>query len=132
MDPALKILIPVAVTFLLQGAAFWGYLLRRSRKKDLNQLLLMGLVQHQITTQGLFYINQGWISEGDYDDLLNYFYKPYVEAGGNGSAERIMHRVQRLDFREDRSPRAEITETTPIRSTDRTAGEGEAHARRLD
>lgn len=132
MDQTLKILLPVVVTFLLQGAAFWGYLLKRSRKKDVNQQMLMGLVQHQITTLGMSYIERGWVTADEYDDLLNYFYKPYVEAGGNGSAERIMHRVQRLDFREDRSPRAEITETTPIRSTDLTGGPGESHARRLD
>src|SRR6185503_16124417 len=91
LDPYLKVLVPAVVAFMLQGAAFWGYLLRRNRKKDVNQQMLMGLVQHQITVQGMSYINRGWVTADEYDDLLNYFYKPYVEAGGNGSAERIMH-----------------------------------------
>lgn len=45
------------------------------------------------------YIKRGWITKDEYEDLRDYLYKPYKELGGNGSAERIMLEVDKLEIR---------------------------------
>lgn len=42
------------------------------------------------------YIHRGYITKEEYDDLNAYLYDPYKEAGGNGSAEKVMMDVQKL------------------------------------
>jgi hypothetical protein len=32
----------------------------------------------------------------EYEELLKYYYEPYKELGGNGTAEQIMNRVRQL------------------------------------
>jgi hypothetical protein len=45
------------------------------------------------------YIERGWISRDEYENLHDYLYKPYKELGGNGSAERVMQEVNKLPIK---------------------------------
>ena len=45
------------------------------------------------------YIQQGWLTRDDYENIYEYLYLPYHDLGGNGSAERIMEEVKRLPLR---------------------------------
>ena len=56
----------------------------------------MGLGHNQIMTLGMSYIQRGEITQNEYENLRKYLYEPYVEMGGNGSAERIMREVDKL------------------------------------
>ena len=47
------------------------------------------------------YIEQGYISHGDYENLVDYLYAPYHKMGGNGTAERIVGEVKKLPLRKD-------------------------------
>lgn len=43
----------------------------------------------------LKYLERGYILKSEYDELYNYLYLSYKKAGGNGTAEALMTRVQR-------------------------------------
>lgn len=82
----------------MAGSGFWAYMQKRLDKQSNTTRLLMGLAYDKITFLGLKYIERGWISESEYDDFYKYLYKPYVDFGGNGVAEKIMNEVARLPF----------------------------------
>ena len=52
-----------------------------------------------ITWLGMKYIERGWITKDEYENLYEYLYKPYAELGGNGSAKRVMDEVNKLEIR---------------------------------
>lgn len=45
---------------------------------------------------GMTYIERGWITKDEYENLSDYLYEPYKALGGNGSAKRVMEGVNRL------------------------------------
>lgn len=42
------------------------------------------------------YIDRGWITQDEYENLHDYLYKPYEKMGGNGSAKKVMSEVNKL------------------------------------
>ena len=56
----------------------------------------MGLGHDRIVYLGLKYIERGYITVDEYENLYEYLYKPYEKMGGNGSAARIMEEVKKL------------------------------------
>lgn len=87
---------------VIASSGFWTYLQKRFEKKDVKSKVLIGLAHDRIIWLGMKYIEQGWISEDDYENLHDYLYLPYKEMGGNGSAERIMREVDKLDLRKEK------------------------------
>jgi hypothetical protein len=59
---------------------------------------MMGMARETITTHGMAYIERGYVTKEEFDELDKYFFKPYKSLGGNGTAERIMAEVSRLPF----------------------------------
>ena len=91
--------VPLAITSVVSivaSSGFWTYLQQRDKSKESTTRLLMGVAYDKITTLGIAYIERGWVTTDEYDDLNKYFFLPYKELGGNGTAERIMHQVRRL------------------------------------
>ena len=91
--------ITVLVTLIgafLASSGFWAYINSRNNKHDNKTKLLIGLGHDRIIFLGMKYIERGWITEDEYENIHDYLYIPYKEAGGNGSAERIMAEVQKL------------------------------------
>lgn len=105
-------------TFLASSGGFWIYLKKRSEDKDAGAKLLLGLAHYKIVDLGMDYINKGFVTKDEYDDLVRYFYDPYVALGGNGSVERIMRLVQRLPLTLDKSIIAQIADETRLRHED--------------
>lgn len=103
MDPVIQTLITAFAGFLASSAGFWAFLRQRTndrdRSKDATTRLLMGLAQREILYQAQRYIDRGWITRDEYQDLLQYLYEPYSDLGGNGTAERMMLAVQKLPIR---------------------------------
>lgn len=89
----------IIVCSVMGSGAFWAYLQSRDTKKNATTRLLMGMAYDQITGLGVGYIERGWISKDEYEELQKYFFDPYKELGGNGVAERIMNRVSNLPMR---------------------------------
>lgn len=88
--------IITAVISVAASSGFWQFLMNRRDKKDAKTRLLIGLAHDRILFLGSSYVHRGYITKEEYDDLYKYLYEPYKEAGGNGSAEKIMTEVQRL------------------------------------
>lgn len=56
----------------------------------------MGLAYDRITYMGIKFIEQKIIYKDEYEDFRKYFYDPYKELGGNGTADRIMDEIAKL------------------------------------
>lgn len=102
MEPWLQTVITVLCT-LLASSGFWAYIQEHSRRKaaenqqnSLEAQMLIGLAHDRITYLGVKYIERGYISQDEYENLYEYLYKPYEKLGGNGSAKRIMEEVNKL------------------------------------
>lgn len=79
------------------------YIQERSKRKaaenkhnNLETQMLIGLAHDRIIYLGMTYIERGYITQDEYENLYEYLYKPYEKLGGNGSAKRIMTEVDQL------------------------------------
>ena len=102
MAPWLQTVITILCA-VLASSGFWAYLEYRAKakekkneNKDAKSRMLIGLAHDRIIFLGMQYIERGWISQDEYENLYEYLYKPYEEMGGNGSAKRIMTEVNKL------------------------------------
>lgn len=99
MAEVLKTWVLPIILALLSAAGFWSYLNKRFDKKTAMSKMILGLGHDRIMTLGMMYIQRGYISHEEYEDLYKYLFQPYKEMGGNGSAERIMKEVDKLPIR---------------------------------
>lgn len=102
MSNFLQTLVTILLA-LIGSAGFWGYLdARRARrekkdnKKNANTRLLVGMAHDRIIFLGMKYVERGFITKDEYENLNDYLYEPYAAAGGNGSAKRVMEEVRKL------------------------------------
>ena len=63
--------------------------------------MILGLGHDRIVYLGSKYIERGWITQDEYENLHEYLYKPYSKLGGNGTAERVMRDVEKLPLRKN-------------------------------
>lgn len=95
---------------IIASSGFWGLMQKFSSKKDVKARVLIGLGHDRIIYLGMKFIQRGYITKDEYENLNDYLYKPYKELGGNGSAERIMQEVNRLPIREHKIQRGDFDE----------------------
>lgn len=95
MDPWVQILLTV-FSSVLASSGLWAYITKRLEKKDVKNEMLMGLGHDRIMYLGMAYIERGYITSDEYENLYEYLYKPYEKMGGNGSAKRVMNEVYKL------------------------------------
>lgn len=84
---------------VMASSGLWSWLQNRTTKKDVQCQMLIGLGHDRIIYLGSSYIERGWITNDEYENLYDYLYKPYEAMGGNGSAKRIMEEVKKLPIR---------------------------------
>ena len=96
----------------MASSGFWTYIQKKSDKNDLRTKMLVGLGHDRIIYLGMTYIDRGYITQDEYENLYDYLYKPYEEMGGNGSAKKVMDEVNKLPVRKStyHSGRAENCE----------------------
>lgn len=95
----MEVWVQTLVTVLcsvVASSGVWAYLMKRIDRKDVRTQMLIGLGHDRIIYLGLKYIERGWISQDEYENLYEYLYKPYAELNGNGSAKRVMQAVDQL------------------------------------
>lgn len=92
-------LIITVVASVLASSGFWAYIQNRKGKTDNKTKLLLGLGHDRIMSLGMSYLERGYITKDEYENLHDYLYIPYKANGGNGSAERIMKAVERLPIK---------------------------------
>lgn len=80
----------------LGSTGLWSYLSSKTKKDTAERQLLVGLAHDRIIFLGTRYIERGYITMDEYENLNEYLFKPYSEAGGNGSAKRVMEEVKKL------------------------------------
>lgn len=81
---------------VVASSGFWAYIQKKLEKKDIKTMMLIGLAHDRIIYFGMSYIERGWITNDEYENLHDYLCKPYEQMGGNGAAKRIMNEVQKL------------------------------------
>lgn len=98
MDPIVQTIATV-VSSMLGSAGLWSFLASRTAKNSWSNQMLIGLAHDRIIELGMKYIERGYITQDEYENLNNYLYTPYKGLGGNGSATRIMNEVDKLPIR---------------------------------
>jgi hypothetical protein len=68
-------------------------------KGDAERKMLVGLAHDRIIHLGMVYVDRGYITQDEYENLNDYLYTPYEKMGGNGSAKRVMEEVRKLPIR---------------------------------
>lgn len=81
---------------VLASSGLWAFLTKITDKKDVKTEMLIGLAHDRILYLGLVYIERGYITQDEYENLKDYLYTPYEKLGGNGSAARVMREVDKL------------------------------------
>lgn len=110
MDSWLQIALSIC-TAALASSGLWAYLQKRFEKKidskikdgndrEAERSMLRGLAHDRIMWLGMQYINRGWITQDEYENLDLYLFSPYEALGGNGSAAKVMSEVRKLPLRE--------------------------------
>ena len=96
----------------LGSSGLWTLVLyfvqRKDKKRDkedeelCNQLqMLLGLGHDIIVYFGKKYIEKGYVTDTEFENLNKYLYEPYLKLGGNGTAEKIMNDVKKLPVKND-------------------------------
>ena len=95
MEPWLQMVVTI-VCAVIASSGFWAFIQRKNENKDVKFQMLIGLAHDRIIFLGMRYIERGWISQDEYENLHDYLYKPYEKLGGNGSAQKVMIEVNKL------------------------------------
>ena len=106
MNPLMQTVLVAIITGLTSSGAFTfaTFLIQRKDKKkdkkddrlDAQGEMLMGLGHDRITYLGAKYLERGYVTVDEYENLNRYLYQPYKKLGGNGTAEKIMIQVKDL------------------------------------
>ena len=95
MDIWVQIAVPL-VAAVLTSRGLWAVVARRADKGDAQRKMLVGLAHDRIVHLGMVYVDRGYVTQDEYENLNDYLYAPYEKMGGNGSAKRAMEEVRRL------------------------------------
>jgi hypothetical protein len=99
METWVQFLITI-VCAVLGSSGVWAFLQKRSESKDAKTEMLIGLAHDRIIYLGMEYVKRGYITKDEYENLMDYLYKPYEKLGGNGSAARVIEECKKLPLRE--------------------------------
>lgn len=91
--------ISTIICSIIASSGLWAIVDKRLSKNNIQTKMLLGLGHDRIMWLGKHYIDRGWITSDEYENLHDYLYLPYKEMGGNGSAERIMKEVEKLPIK---------------------------------
>ena len=102
MDKILEMALTVLCA-VFASSGFWAYIIAKRDKKqvcmkkcNVNTKMVMGLGHDRIIYLCEKYIDRGWITSEEYENLKVWLYEPYEEMGGNGTAKRLMAIVDNL------------------------------------
>lgn len=90
------IAIVTALGGVFSANGLWTFLSsKKSRNSDLTKMIV-GLGHSRICELCKRYIIRGYITQDEYEDLIDYIYTPYKKLGGNGTAEKMVEEVEKL------------------------------------
>lgn len=91
--------IIIIITAMLASSGMWAFLSKKLDKNDARTKMLIGLAHDRIIFLGMSYIDRGYITQDEYENLDTYLYGPYEKLGGNGSAKHVMSEVNKLPIK---------------------------------
>ena len=100
MSNEMETIVTILIT-LLASSGFWLFLTRFLDGKDAKTKMLLGLAHDRIIHLGMVYVDRGFITQDEYENLHDYLYKPYEKLNGNGSAKRIMKEVDKIPIQKN-------------------------------
>ena len=80
MNGAIQIFLTI-ITSVFASSGFWAFIQKHSEKKDVRTQMLIGLGHDRIMSLGMKYIERGYITKDEYENLYEYLYKPYERMG---------------------------------------------------
>ena len=97
-------LILSLISIIFASTGFWTLINYKIQKKDKTKdaltRLMLGLAHDRIIEQATRFESRGYITEDEYSDFKKYLYDPYIELGGDGTAEKIFEdNVKKLPIR---------------------------------
>ena len=95
MEPWFQMVLTI-ISSVLASSGLWAYLTKRSERKDVKTEMLVGLAHDRIMYLGMQYVDRGYVTQDEYENLRTYLSDPYKKLGGNGSAERVKKEVDKL------------------------------------
>ena len=98
MTPFAQTLATVVVSVVVAvigSTGFWSWLSHRREQKSAQALMLMALGHDRIMALSTKYVERGYITADEYENLLG-LYEPYAEMGGNGSGTRMVEACKAL------------------------------------
>lgn len=94
----------VATTIILSifgSTGFWALVQRQMDKKSASREMILGLGYDRLMHQCHKYIERGYITVDEFEDLTKYLYNPYINLGGNGTAKALYDKVKCLPNKEE-------------------------------
>lgn len=105
MEPWMNVTITI-ICSVLASSGLWAFFQKcLDKKTDMDEGrraerdMLRGLAHDRIVYLGMQYIERGWITQDEYENLDVYLFKPYEGLDGNGSAAKIMTEVRKLPLK---------------------------------
>lgn len=95
-------LVTTIICSVLASSGLWAYLTKRMDRKDAKTDLLLGIAHEKILSLGMSYIERGYITRDEYENLHTYLYEPYKKVMRNGDtsvADRLIKEVDRLPIK---------------------------------
>lgn len=91
-------LVLTVVGSVSASSGLWAYVQHKDRNKSATSRLLMGIAYDTLVNKGMEFIERGWVTTDEFDEYEKFYFQPYKDLGGNGTAERIMNQVRNLPF----------------------------------
>lgn len=99
----MEYITPIVVALL--GSGLWSCLLEfvksKKNKKTAEQEMILGLGHDVLCNKLQKYLDRGWISIEELEDLDTYLYQPYRRMGGNSTGERLYEEVVKLPHKKE-------------------------------
>lgn len=98
MPDTIALIVTIVCSFAA-SSGFWAFVMAKSGKSSARDEMLLGLGHDQIVNLGQKYIERGYITKDEYENLVDYLYTPYAKLGGNGTGEKIINDVKKLPIK---------------------------------
>lgn len=89
----------LVVSAILASSGLWAIMSKILDKPSTNTQMLIGLGHDRIVHLAKVYIERGWVTVEEYENLHYYLFTPYVKIGGNGTAKGLMNKVDQLPIK---------------------------------
>lgn len=96
----LKLFMGMLLAFVA-SSGFWMFIDKRVGLRSNRDKLIMGLAHDRILDLSIKYLERGYITRDEYENLCVYLYTPYLLMGGNGTVKRIMLEVEKLPIEQN-------------------------------